>query len=128
MDVVQRTGFDGSDQGRCQRCRGVAAPGDEGKAWLCLGYLSWKDYCKAEFEMSRPRAYQLLDFVEIKRAIEVSTNVDSPQNESQTRALKAVPAEKRAEVWERANEIAGSDSVTAKTHGAGRASARRKAT
>lgn len=86
----------------------------EGRAWVALGYPSWKDYCAVEFQISKPRAYQLLDFVEIKREIEESTTVDPPQNERQARALGSVPAEKRVEVWERANEIAGSDPLTAK--------------
>lgn len=33
----------------------------EGKAWKALGYSSWGDYVKAEFDMSRRRSYQLLD-------------------------------------------------------------------
>jgi hypothetical protein len=86
----------------------------EGRAWVALGYVSWKEYCRAEFQMSKPRSYQLLEFVEIKREIERSTFVDPPQNEGQARALGSVPAEKRVEVWERANEIAGSDPLTAK--------------
>ena len=73
---------------------------------------SWAEYCKAEFEMSKTRSYQLLDFVEIKQEIERSTIVDSPQNESQTRALKSVPADKRAEVWKEAVEAAGGGQVS----------------
>ncbi len=33
----------------------------EGKAWKALGYSSWGDYVKAEFDMSRRRSYQLID-------------------------------------------------------------------
>jgi hypothetical protein len=84
----------------------------EGRAWVALGYPSWAEYCKAEFEMSKTRSYQLLDFVEIKQEIEKSTIVDSPQNESQTRALKSVPADKRAEVWKEAVEAAGGGQVS----------------
>jgi hypothetical protein len=76
----------------------------EERAWAALGYASWKEYCQAEFQMSKTRSYQLLDFVEIKREIQKSTIVDSPQNESQTRALKVVPTNKRVEVWEAAKE------------------------
>ena len=84
----------------------------EGRAWVALGYPSWAEYCKAEFEMSKTRSYQLLDFVEIKQEIEKSTILDSPQNESQTRALKSVPADKRAEVWKEAVEAAGGGQVS----------------
>jgi hypothetical protein len=76
--------------------------------------------------MSKSRSYQLLDFVEIKR--KVSTIVDSsseikdgkvssepviPAHESQTRPLKSVPMEKRAEAWRRAVEIADGEQPTA---------------
>lgn len=84
----------------------------QGRAWAALGYGSWKEYCREELQLSRPRSYQLLDFVEIKRELEVSTKVDAPQTERQTRALKAVPAEKRAEVWEEAVEAAGGRQVS----------------
>jgi phage terminase small subunit len=86
----------------------------EGRAWHALGYESWKQYCETEFQISKPRSYQLLDFVEIKREIKESTKVDSPQNESQTRALKSVPTEKRAEAWKRAVEIADGGQPSAK--------------
>ena len=83
----------------------------EGRAWVALGYRSWAEYCKAEFEMSSA-IYQLLDFVEIKQEIEKSPIVDSPQNESQTRALKSAPADKRAEVWKEAVEAVGGGQVS----------------
>jgi hypothetical protein len=57
----------------------------EGKAWQALEYKSWREYCRAEFQISKPRAYQLLDFVEIRREIEESTVVDPPRNESGAR-------------------------------------------
>jgi hypothetical protein len=33
----------------------------DGRAWVALEYLSWRDYAAAEFDMSQSRAYQLLD-------------------------------------------------------------------
>ena len=89
----------------------------EGRAWEALGYASWKDYCTAEFQMSKRRSYQLLDFVEIKQevsAIDVEcTTVHSPISERQTRPLKSLPRGKRAEAWRRAEEIAGGEQPTA---------------
>ena len=41
----------------------------EGRAWEALGYASWKEHCEAEFQMSKRRSYQLLDFVEIKQEV-----------------------------------------------------------
>lgn len=40
-----------------------------GKAWLALGYESFKEYVGAEFNISRSRAYQLLDQARVVEAI-----------------------------------------------------------
>ena len=41
----------------------------EGKAWVALGYESWREYCTAEFQMSARHSYRLIDFVEVKLAL-----------------------------------------------------------
>ena len=41
----------------------------EGGAWSALGYPSWAEYCKAEFEMSPAHSYSCSDFVEIKNEL-----------------------------------------------------------
>ena len=71
-----------------------------------------RNTAKRNSRCRRRESYQLLDFVEIKQEIEESTIVDPPQNESQTRALKSVPADKRAEVWKEALEAAGGGQVS----------------
>jgi hypothetical protein len=72
-------------------------------------YPSWAEYCKAEFEMSKTRSYQLLDFVEIKQNRKVH-NCGLPQNESDACAQPLL--DKRAEVWKEAVEAAGGGQVS----------------
>lgn len=55
----------------------------EGKAHLALGYETWEAYVNAEFDMSRQRAYQLLNQGRVTRALEaVSTDVDITEAEA----------------------------------------------
>jgi hypothetical protein len=53
----------------------------ERKAWAALGYRSFREYVAAEFDMSRARAYQLLNQAKVVREISaaVSTDVDIPE-------------------------------------------------
>lgn len=48
----------------------------EGKAWKALGYSSWGDYVKAEFNMGRSRSYQLLDQGRVIHALADATGGD----------------------------------------------------
>lgn len=66
-------------------------------------YGTFEDYCADRWQMSRPRAYQLIDAAEVAESL--STKVDkSPElNERQARALKPVIKEHGVE---RAAEIA----------------------
>lgn len=62
----------------------------EGRAWAALGYPTWEAYVRTEFDMSRRRAYQLVDqglvIREIQAATGVCTDVHIP--EAATRDLK----------------------------------------
>lgn len=42
----------------------------EGKAWKALGYSSWGDYVKAEFNMGRSNSYRLIDQARVIKEIE----------------------------------------------------------
>jgi len=81
----------------------------ESGAWDALGYSSWLEYAIEEFQVSRPRAYQMLNHAEIVREVigSSSTMVDRDQlpNERQTRELGKVPEGQRAEVWQKVVEI-----------------------
>ncbi len=61
-------------------------------------YGTFEEYAEKRWQMSRPRAYQL-----IEAAAVVSTTVDTglpaPKNERQARELGRVPESQRAEVW-----------------------------
>jgi hypothetical protein len=86
-------------------------------------FATFEEYCKSRWGFSRPRAYQLIDAVEVVE--DLSTIVDTtsqdakavlPQNESQARALGscADDAKQRHEVWSKVVEIAGDKPITAK--------------
>lgn len=87
----------------------------EGGAWTALGYRTWEAYVRAEFDMSRARAYQLVDqgFVlrELEKAAGVSTTVDISEREARDlkphlevvkdairQAVENVPEERVAEI------------------------------
>lgn len=44
----------------------------QGKAWKALGYKTWENYVKTEFDMSRSRSYQILDQARVISAIEAA--------------------------------------------------------
>ena len=50
----------------------LLAKAHEGKAHQSLGYDSWGEYVKAEFEMSPQRSYQLLDLSKAVKMIEAA--------------------------------------------------------
>lgn len=74
-----------------------------GKAWEALGYETWADYVKDEFNMSRSRSYQLLDqarvVAEIESAVPEGTVVSI--TEAAARDLKGVLEEVVPEIRER---------------------------
>jgi hypothetical protein len=85
----------------------------ERRVWTVLGYRSWADYVHTEFDMSRSRAYQLIDRAKVGREITaaagVSTSVDI--TEAQARDLKPVLGEVVDEIKTRVDR--GDDPVEA---------------
>lgn len=72
---------------------------------VALGYSSWSAYCKTEFNMSKARAYQLIEAGRVARAIKTqSKNLDSPPRTDAV-ARKLTPIRKQkgdeavAEAW-----------------------------
>ena len=64
----------------------------ERRAWEVLGYASWAEYVRVEFNMDRSRSYQLLNhgavIHQLAEAAGLSTNVDTPViPEAQTRTI-----------------------------------------
>lgn len=71
----------------------LIARAHSGKAWQALGYGTWGDYVKAEFDMSRSRSYQILDQARVIQAIEAAVPEGtpvSPISEAVARDLKDV--------------------------------------
>jgi hypothetical protein len=67
-----------------------------GKAWEALGYSSFADYVREEFDMSRSRAYQILDQSRVIEAIESASpdGADLPAiSEAAARDLKSIIGE-----------------------------------
>lgn len=63
-----------------------------GKAWESLGYATFSAYVKEEFDMSRSRAYQILDQHKVIQALEaaVPDGTSLRISEAQARDLKSV--------------------------------------
>lgn len=69
-------------------------------------HKTFEDYCKRRWDISRPRAYQLMEAAEI--AQDLSTNGRQEiANERQARALAMVPPHLRTEVLDRIKEEGG---------------------
>lgn len=106
---------------QCERVieRGLATFIEVGEALLTVrdarlyrvSYPTFEDYCRERWELSRPRAYQLIDAAGTVHAL--STNVDTPPpaNEAQARELAPLAKEspeQAAEAWTEAyNESDG---------------------
>jgi hypothetical protein len=74
-----------------------------GKAWQALGYGSWAEYVRAEFDMSRSRSYQILDqarvIIEIEASVPAGTEV--VLSEAAVRDLRGVLEEVIPKIKER---------------------------
>lgn len=79
-----------------------------GKAWEALGYETWGDYVKVEFDMSRSRSYQILDQARVIQAIEAAVPEDMQVriSESAARDLKGVLDDVLPEIRERLAGVA----------------------
>lgn len=66
-----------------------------GRAWEALGYNTWAAYVQEEFNISRSRAYQILDQAKVIAAIEAATpeGTDLSISEAAARDLKSVIGE-----------------------------------
>jgi len=63
-------------------------------------YSTFEDYCREQWGMSRPRAYQLIDAASV--VTNLSTIVDKfPDSESQARPLASLEPAEQVEAWKR---------------------------
>lgn len=72
---------------------------------------TFEAYCQDRWQMSRPRAYQLIEAAKVKDNL--STTVDISPNERQLRPLAALPPEQQSEAWQQAVATAPDGKVTA---------------
>lgn len=61
-------------------------------------YGTFEEYAEKRWQMSRPRAYELMAAAEVVSAM-ADTDVPAPANERQARELGRVPEPERTEVW-----------------------------
>lgn len=77
-----------------------------------IDFDSFEEYCQERWDMSRPRAYQLIDAANIAR--NVSTMVDTvPTSERQARPLASLDPDEQRQAWNRALDTAPNGRVTA---------------
>lgn len=70
----------------------LIARAHRGKAYIALGYNSFEEYIKTEFNMSRSRAYQLLNLSAVTKELEsaLPKGVDISITEAQARDIKDI--------------------------------------
>ncbi len=73
---------------------------------------TFEHYCKEKWGYSRPRAYQLIESAKVKEIL--STVVDTPIPERQSRPLSGLSPFQKKKAWDRAVETAPEGKVTAK--------------
>lgn len=103
--------------------RGVSTAGEmllrlkRQKGWQALGYSSWLDCAKSEFDFSRSHLFELTAKAEIEE--EIAPKSDTSDSEKvrltsqQHRALSVVEEGKRKEVFEKAKAATGLDNPPA---------------
>jgi hypothetical protein len=78
-------------------------------AWAALGYESWREYAIEEFNVSKSRAYRLLDQARVIREITEDRSQiwekDQLPSETQAAELAKVPEGERAEVWQKVVDV-----------------------
>jgi hypothetical protein len=77
-------------------------------------YRTFEHYCRERWNISRPRAYQLIDAANVVDGLSTHGSQILPANERQARALKAAPPEQRQEAWKKAVDASNGTQPTAK--------------
>lgn len=86
------------------------------EAWSVLGYASWLDYARKEFDISKSHAYRLLDHAETVEDLTDKKSPpmgDLPESERQTRPMKGLPPSAKKKAWKKAVKSAGGKQPTA---------------
>jgi N6-adenosine-specific RNA methylase IME4 len=77
-------------------------------------YHSFAAYCRTRWNMSRPRAYQLIGSVAVMQNLSTLVDIPLPTHESHTRWLLSLTPGQQRETWKLATATARSGNVTAK--------------
>jgi hypothetical protein len=84
------------------------------EGWKALGYSSWGACVRAEFEGSSTALYRQLAAAKIERDVFGDSRIGNPVPASQLEAAAKAPPEKRAQVFDRADALAGAGPRTAR--------------
>src|SRR5262245_27285617 len=72
----------------------------DGKKYRAAGYENFESYCQGRWQLSRARAYQLIDAAEIADGLSTNVDIPEPRNEAQVRPLaKLGTGEERQLAW-----------------------------
>jgi hypothetical protein len=84
-----------------------------GRAWEALGYQTFADYVRDEFDISRSRAYQLLNQAKVVEMIEAATpnGTDIHLSEAAARDLKAIIGEVVPEIEDRTRDLPANEAA-----------------
>lgn len=84
-----------------------------GRAWEALGYGSFETYVREEFDISRSRAYQILNQAKVIEAIEAAApeGTDLRITEAQARDLKSVLGEVVPEIESRTRDLPANEAA-----------------
>jgi phage N-6-adenine-methyltransferase len=77
-----------------------------------MQYLTFEEYCRERWELSRPYAYQLMDAATVVHHVSAVADI-LPANEAQARPLAALRPDEQGQVWRRALETAPNGRLTA---------------
>jgi phage N-6-adenine-methyltransferase len=77
-----------------------------------MHYLTFEEYCRERWQLSRSYAYQLMDAATVVRRVSAIADI-LPANEAQARPLTALRPDEQGQVWRRALETAPNGHITA---------------
>lgn len=76
-------------------------------------FATFEDYCQSRWNMSKRRAFQLMDAAEVVTNLESEQLFTFPATESQARPLTQLPPEQQPAIWQTAIDTAPNGKVTA---------------
>jgi N6-adenosine-specific RNA methylase IME4 len=84
----------------------------EGFLYREAGFPTFEAYCQERWQMSRSRAYRLIDASSVSKSVSPIGDI-APANEAQARELLRLPEGERADAWQETIERAAAGGVTA---------------